>query len=724
MTIRMSGLISNMDTDSIIKDLMAAQRTKSIKLENKQTKLTWSQEKWKELNTKIYALYTDSLSDMRLQGNYAVNKAGSTNEKVATITASATAPQGTNTLQVNSLASSQYVTSGKVSAVAPNTSVATSSKLVDLIDADGNQMQSGTLITIKSKNNGVETQTILDVDEKTTVSNYIQKLKDAGLNASFDATQQRFFISAKNSGTNNTFTITSSVVESTGVTARDDIKDMVNYTRLGATQKTNIDNAIKLIRDASSADIDKVLGASYDSTVASEKKLKAAYDTLEAATVTYAKTVATNDVKAGIKNAILKGETYPTVDGENYFGVYDTMKSTTWSEIQTSEEVTGSLTDAEVIYTKYKNGETLTEEDKKTADAYAKYLTSLNKKVEDRIAADVASDKNQATINNFVASKETELYDSVKDLADADITLANGELTSLGIGEITGAAVSGTGMNVVKAEDSVITLNGATLTGSTNTITANGMTINLLGKSAVGETVNLTVSSDTQATYDKVKNFIKSYNALIKEMNTLYDAPSSKGYDPLTDDEKETMTDDQIEKWETKIKDSLLRRDSKLDSLLTSMKSSLTGNVKVNGKNYSFASFGIQTSTDYTEKGLLHIYGDKDDATYKDKDDKLMKALQEDPDTVVQVLAGVSKNLYDTMTEKMKSSTLNSAMTFYNDKEMTKLQTQYKKQLTSLEDRLQGIEDRYYKQFSAMETAMAKLNSQSSALAGMLGTSS
>ena len=48
-----------------------------------------------------------------------------------------------------------------------------------------------------------------------------------------------------------------------------------------------------------------------------------------------------------------------------------------------------------------------------------------------------------------------------------------------------------------------------------------------------------------------VKEFVKNYNAILKEMNELYDAPSSRGYDPLSDDEMEAMTDSQIEEWET-----------------------------------------------------------------------------------------------------------------------------------------------------------------------------
>ena len=72
----------------------------------------------------------------------------------------------------------------------------------------------------------------------------------------------------------------------------------------------------------------------------------------------------------------------------------------------------------------------------------------------------------------------------------------------------------------------------------------------------------------------------------------------------------------------------------------------------------------------------------------------------------------------------MAATSMSSALTFYNDKQFTKLEDQYKKEYSKMETKLTDIEDRYYKQFTAMETAMAKLNQQQSALAGMLGSGS
>lgn len=182
------------------------------------------------------------------------------------------------------------------------------------------------------------------------------------------------------------------------------------------------------------------------------------------------------------------------------------------------------------------------------------------------------------------------------------------------------------------------------------------------------------------------------------------------------------MTDEQIEKWENKIKDSLLRRDSTVSSLMSAMKTAMAGTVDYNGKKYSLSSLGIMT-TDYTEKGKLHIYGDADDETTSGKEDKLMAAIEEDPDMVMTIITELSSSLYAAFGDKMKSTTTSSALKVYDDKQMKTDLTKYKKELETMEDKLSDMEDRYYKQFTAMEMALSKLNSQSSSVSSLFGGS-
>ena len=121
---------------------------------------------------------------------------------------------------------------------------------------------------------------------------------------------------------------------------------------------------------------------------------------------------------------------------------------------------------------------------------------------------------------------------------------------------------------------------------------------------------------------------------------------------------------------------------------------------------------------------MLHIEGDTDDTVTSGKENKLMNALNTNPDQVMSVLSKLAGNLFVEMTDNMKSTSMRSALTLYNDKEMTNTITIYQSDLKDLEKRLKKMEDGYYKQFSAMETAMSKMNSQSSTLASMLGMGS
>jgi flagellar hook-associated protein 2 len=139
--------------------------------------------------------------------------------------------------------------------------------------------------------------------------------------------------------------------------------------------------------------------------------------------------------------------------------------------------------------------------------------------------------------------------------------------------------------------------------------------------------------------------------------------------------------------------------------------------VEVDGKKYSLSSFGITTSNDYTERGLLHLWGDADDEYGSTQEDKLKKALEEDPTTVGKVLSGVFKNMYDSLTEKTKAvEGLKSAMKFYNDKQITSQLAGYTEDISDWEKKLSSMEERYYDQFTAMEVALSKLQNQSNSI--------
>ena len=99
-----------------------------------------------------------------------------------------------------------------------------------------------------------------------------------------------------------------------------------------------------------------------------------------------------------------------------------------------------------------------------------------------------------------------------------------------------------------------------------------------------------------------------------------------------------------------------------------------------------------------------------------------MTALTEDPDTVIEFMQQLTNGLYESVGKKMQTSTLSSVYKVYNDKEMASEYSDYTDLIKKWEQKLQDQEDYYYKKFSAMETALSKLQSQTSSMSNLFGS--
>lgn len=704
MPLRMTGMTSGLDTDSIVSALMEAQTTKKTKVENKKTKLEWTQNIWTGLNKKLYSFYTDSAGKMRFQSSYQTKKAASSDASILTATAQSSASSGSYTVKVNQLAAAQYVTSAKVSAKSTDASgKVTESKVTSdtKLSALGFDTEGDTTIEITAGEKTIN----LNVDETTTVRDFVNALKDAGLNASFDEKQGRFFISAKESGADGKFTITSKTMTGEQVAAQNKLMDSVDYSNLSSGDQDTVKKILSDLKNAqdtsAAADAEKSLQDISDRT---------------------AKEKATEYYNNKLTDDILSQYKYET-DGTD--GTGDAHKA------------------GDIDYSKVKQALQNAGLDKNVYTESDRLIVLKQKIIEPAVTEKLASEEYTGKIDNAVTSgledagieKQSERYSTIRlvvngyaqAMKDGTEQSKESALKLLGMDDIDGSAVKesadGTGMVVIEAADSIVQVNGATLTSSNTTLDVNGLSLNLV--SASDREVKVTVSNDSTAVYDAIKDFVEQYNSALSEMNKYYYADSARGYDPLTDDQKEAMSDEEVEKWETKIKDSLLRRDSTLSGILETFRTSLTGiTVKASdGKTYSLANLGITTGKDYKEYGLLHIKGDEDDTDYADSENTLQSMINSDPDIVMEVMSGIASNLYNNINKKISTTTtMKSALSFYNDKEMTKQMTQYKKDIKSWETKLSDMEDRYYKQFSAMETALSKLQSQQNSLASYLGS--
>lgn len=675
MTMRMTGLISGLDTETLITQMISGHKTKVENAQKEQTKLKWKKEAWSSLNTKLYSFYTGALSNFKSVGTYKAKKVESTDDSKIKVTSSNSAVNGVHTLSVKQLASSAYLTGASLQNKAFNTTsyVAAENadvKLSDLKDSKGYDLElDGKSFEISYKTTGPDGQ-------EATVTKTITA--QAGSDGTLQSVIDNMNRSLKDEGINMTvsYNATKGALEFVNNTAQE-VKG-ADGTVTG--YEGGVDYTLKTADDAAA----KALGISKDGVTVSQKKSDAGENILTMNSAFHVKTV--SDTAAAVTGST-KLTDMGIADGTTY-----TM-------------TVGSGNDAKTY--------TYTIDQTTTLKSLAAQFSKMG--------VTASYDEKQGRF--FVNSAESgAAYDFTLTADNADA------VSKLGLDAASATKVD--------AADAIVVYNGATFQQSSNNFSLNGLnfTINdvTTAKDEQGNIkdnpIRMTVTTDTDTIYNAVKSFVKEYNSLIKEMNTLYNADRAKDYEPLTSDEKENMSEKEIEEWEQKIKDSLLRRDDKLSSLTSSMRTTLNKSVEytnTNGetKRYSLASFGINTGR-WNEYGQLHINGDPDDADYKDYDDKLRAAIEEDPGALIQTLSTLGGELYTNFQKAMKSSDYSSALTFYDDKQMDKEISNYDDRIAKLQEKMNDVEDRYYKQFAAMESALAKLQSSQSSLSSLFGTNS
>lgn len=715
MAIRVSGLISGLDTDSIVQELVSAYSTKKEKYEKAQTKLEWKMDAWKTMNSKIYGFYTSSLSGMRLSSAYSLKSSTVSDSSVAKVTASSTAVNGTQKLKVKQLAASGYMTGGEIKTT------------------DGSKVEGGTLLSDMGISAGSKLQVNgneVTVTSDMTMNTFVAALKEAGVTANFDENNQRLFINSSKPGAEGEFTITAgnadglNAVQTLGIFAVKDVDgnetaDMAKYRELaknGTGEQKSIAAAIVAAVDKTTS-YDSAQLAAYNSTISAYNQKASAvsgYESKQTVVKNYEEQKAIaekHESKLDEYRKLLVKETVQNDDGT------ETEVEYTDAELADMKQYikdNNGASDSDTIkkleeYTKIVNARAYLDE-YNTADAYISDSANKTAYAESKAFIDDA--------DNITAYNEAKTY--VEDTANiAAYNEAKTAVSSSSAASFTSDAAR------ISGQDSIIELNGATFTSSTGTFSINGLSITAMQVTGNNE-VSVTTATDTQAIYDKIKAFLGKYNELITAMDTAYNATSAGDYEPLTDDEKEDMTDSQIEKWETKIKDSLLRRDSTLGNASSSMKSIMSRSFEINGKTYSLNTFGINTlgyfSADTNERGCLHIDGDADDSNTSGNADKLMAAINEDPEAVTSFFQQLSNTLYDDLTKRMASSSVSSIYTIYNDKQMSSEYSDYKDKIDKWQDKLDYYEEYYYKKFSAMETALSKLQSSTSSLSNLLGS--
>ncbi|MBQ8924514.1 MAG: hypothetical protein IJ053_06930, partial [Lachnospiraceae bacterium] len=195
--VRMTGLASGLDTESMVKELVNASSTKVNKAKQDKQKLEWKQEAWQDLNTKLYNFYKTDLYSFRSASTYNKKSASASDSSKVSVSAGTGATNGVHTVSVKQIASSAYLTGANIKS-ADNTfkkveNAGNSTKFSEMTDANGNPVTLGTGAIRVSGPDGNEYRIVLD-DVKTVngLNDRFEELGLHGLKASFSDGKMTF----------------------------------------------------------------------------------------------------------------------------------------------------------------------------------------------------------------------------------------------------------------------------------------------------------------------------------------------------------------------------------------------------------------------------------------------------------------------------------------------------------------------------------------------------
>ena len=264
---------------------------------------------------------------------------------------------------------------------------------------------------------------------------------------------------------------------------------------------------------------------------------------------------------------------------------------------------------------------------------------------------------------------------------------------------------------------------------SSNTFDLEGLAVTVSGEfgytgdnlDTTAEAVTFSAKANTEKVINSVKEMVEAYNSIIEAVNKEISTKPNRSYTPLTDEQKEEMSESQIEKWEEKAKEGLLFSDSDLTSLASEMRSIFKSTLNSLGIEYTeIEKIGITPSSTWSDNGKLVI-----------DEEKLESALETNPESVSKLFAGDGtsnglmtniKNVFDQYAKKegaSKGILVDKAGSSLAP--LSLLTNTIYKQLEDMDKRLKSLQayltteqDRYISKFASLETVIAQMNSQSS----------
>ncbi|ALC86338.1 hypothetical protein AM499_11230 [Bacillus sp. FJAT-22090] len=689
---RIGGLASGMDIDKIVGDLMKTQRVPLDKLLQKKTTFEWQRDSYRSINAKLNTFNNYLFDNFMLSSNFNKKKAESSNASLVSATATGAASSNLSIEGVSQLATAARSVGSSITTSSGGT-VSGSTKMSELSGITGD-----TTIELKAiQANGTlaANATKIEISANDTIDQVVKKINDsnAGVSALFE--NGKLSITAKNTGdlkgeaeVQVTNTEGQNVFQALGMGTTENIA--IDGLATGGKNAVFQVNGISTERSSNTFTIGGytvTLQSTFNEKNTFKQQLDAVRKALESAP---------QDIE-NAENAKTVAEDNLLVIQEDYATSY------------------GSIVDNDIKNT-YDNSI-------KTNNNLKNVLANIGESDLDK----VANLFNQAKVNGTEIKDEDidalEVSDNTKKLLKGLSTADRGTLIEVGpeFSTISTVAKNEIKLEIGKKEVDRTTSELDAANKRSEQLTKELADLEQIDQDTITETsaapVQLKSTTDIDSMVSKVKEFVEKYNELISGMNTTLKEKKYRDFPPLTDEQRKDMTESEQKLWDEKAKSGLLRNDSIVSSGLSDFRNAIYGKVGTEDNVIdTLAEMGITTSGAYSDGGKLVI-----------NEDKLKKALTDNPEQVVKTLtsSGTKTETEDTrgivqrLRESMKVFTgkieLKAGKATSTDQQYSigKSLIDTNTRITNFQRRLEDMEARYWKQFTAMETAINKANSQS-----------
>lgn len=710
MVMRISGLASGMDIDSLVDKLMKAERMPLDKMMQKQQTYEWQRDDYRDMNLLLKEL-DDAAFQMKMQSSFLAKTSTSSNENVVTATALPAESNASYSItEISQLATAASKVGGSVSSTTTGGKIDPTKSLMNETNfASGITWSSGVLETKNLTSNGQPLKITDDtIDKKPNaiapgqyVTNMSVKVDGVSYQVIYGPPPADTSTIGDNQvylDSSNYLTFNSSLASGKSIT--------VDYVKSGSFTDTVTASADGTTFNLSKGSIEGSSLANKQITVTDNSTGTPVPKTFTVNATTdsngnYSFTSTDGDGKTG---------SIDPITGKMIFDNFTVQKGSTITLDYTQKYMSFSLGSYD-------------ETGKKTET----FLVEGNKSLNDVISQINSSSLGLTAYYDSFSDKFTLTRNEAGNFHGAGPN-ANGDFSSADTEFDTSDVFFSDVLKFSTAKEyggtnAEFTINGLTTQRTSNTFDMNGVTFTLKGKlDATAPAITVSSNTDTDTIYDNIKKFVDKYNEVIEKLNSKISEPRYRDYQPLSNEQKEAMSDKQVEMWEEKAKSGLLRNDSIISSGLNRMRMDLYSSVSGVSSGFNqLAEIGITTSNDFTQHGKLII-----------NETKLKAAINKDPNAVMELFTksgstfgstGLADRVRDTLDGVMDNIVERAGNSSKTNQQFTigKNLDDMKDRIDAFQEKLKDIEARYYRQFNAMEQAIQRANSQSMYLMQQFG---